>query len=596
MMKVKPEITLKGIPASSGIAIGPAYIYHETTYEPELQIIPQESIGLEIKQFRKAISACRRDLKRVYRESDKKYGKDFADILQVQISILEDKIFLNEVELMISENNYNAAYGTFKVFKNKKEHFQHLSDEYLRERALDIQNLKRLILKKLLGKKTGFNFKRPSLVVADNVSPADIIKLHHKNTLGFCTNVGGKNSHTAIVARSLGVPAVVGTEFITNMVKKGDILILDGGEGIIIINPSPHTIDSYSKKRKEFIVLENSLLKTAGKPAQTLDGKIIQIMGNIEFTEELEQLKKSGAEGIGLYRTEGLFLSGSSFPSEDIQTEHYLKIAQTVNPEDVFIRTLDVGGDKLLPDLVGLPEKNPFLGWRAIRFCLDHKEIFIPQLKAMLRANIHGNMKLLLPMISSIEEIIQFKQVIKEAQEVLESEGKKFNPDIEVGMMVEIPSAAIRIDDFLEEVDFFSIGTNDLVQYTMAVDRANEKISHLYNHFHPAHLHLVKLVIDAGKRKNKLVSMCGEMAGDPIAIPLLIGMGLENLSVAHYAIPEIKDVIRHINLDSCKKLYTRVQKCRTASKSQYLCETFYSSIFTVPHELSNHRGGVYKKV
>ena len=595
-MKVKPEITLKGIPASPGIAIGPAYIYHEVTYEPELQIIADDDIEHEIKSFRKAINASRRYLKKTYRESDKKYGQDFADILQVQISILEDEIFLNEVELLISEKNFNAAYATFKVFRSKKEHFLRLSDEYLRERALDIQNLKRLILKKLLGKKIGFNFKKPSLVVADNVSPADIIKLHHKKALGFCTNVGGKNSHTAIVARSLGVPAVVGTEFITNMVKQGDELILDGGEGIIIINPTTERIKSYTDKRQDFFVVDKNLLKTASEPALSLDGKKIQVMGNIEFAEELEQLRKSGAEGIGLYRTEGLFLSGTSLPSEDYQTEQYLKFAEAVKPADVIIRTLDVGGDKLLPELVGLTENNPFLGWRAIRFCLDHKEIFIPQLKAILRANLHKNMKLLLPMISSIEEILQVKQILNEVKESLTAEGKEFNPDIEVGMMVEIPSAAIKIEDFMQQVDFFSIGTNDLVQYTMAVDRANEKISHLYNHFHPALIELLKKVIDAGKRNNKLVSLCGEMAGDPVAIPLLIGMGLDNLSVAHYAIPEIKDVIRHITLEACEKLYSDVKNCKTASKSQYLCELFYSEIFTVPHDLTNHNSGVYKKM
>jgi phosphotransferase system enzyme I (PtsI) len=595
-MKVKPEITLKGIPASPGIAIGPVYIHHELSYEPELQIIADQNIEHEIKVFRKAINASRNYLKKTYRESDKKYGQDFTDILQVQISILEDEIFLNEVEQLISEKNFNAAYATFKVFRSKKEHFLRLSDEYLRERALDIQNLKRLILRKMLGKKTAFNFKKPCLVVADNVSPADIIKLHHKKTLGFCTNVGGKNSHAAIVARSLGVPAVVGTEFITNMVKQGDELILDGSDGIIIINPTQERIESYSEKRQDFTIHESDLLQTAVEPALTLDGKEIQVMGNIEFAEELEQLKKSGAEGIGLYRTEGLFLSGATLPSENYQTEQYIKFAEAVKPAEVIIRTLDVGGDKLLPELVGLAENNPFLGWRAIRFCLDHKEIFIPQLKAILRANLHNNMKLLLPMISSIEEIHQVKQILLEVKEILSSEGKEFNPDIELGMMVEIPSAAIMIEDFQSEVDFFSIGTNDLVQYTMAVDRANEKISHLYNHFHPALIALIKKVIEVGKENQKLVSLCGEMAGDPVAIPLLIGMGLDNLSVAHYAIPEIKDVIRHITLEDCKKLYSDVINCKTASKSQYLCELFYSEIFTVPHDLTNNNRDVYKKI
>jgi phosphotransferase system enzyme I (PtsI) len=588
-MIIKPETTIKGIGASPGIAIGPVYIHQEMTYDPELRIIPDSGITNEINLFRKAIRASLSYLKKIYRESDVKYGKEFADIVQVQISILEDRIFMDEVEILIKVKKYNAAYATFIVFRHKKEHFLELSDEYFRERAFDIQNLKRLILKKLLGKKTGFNFKRESIVVADNVSPAEIIKLHHKKTLGFCTNVGGKNSHTAIVARSLGVPAVVGTEYISNLVKKGDQLILDGTEGIIIINPGPESIRTYLEKQKDFLVVEKKFLMDAYKPAATRDNKKIQVMGNIEFVEELEQLQKSGAEGIGLYRTEGLFLSGNSLPSEALQTENYKKFAEAAYPNEVIIRTLDVGGDKLLPELVGFPEKNPFLGWRAIRFCLDHKKIFIPQLKAILRANEKNNIKMLLPMISSIEEIRQFRTILDEAIEILEQEGRSYYPQIPIGMMVEIPSAAILINEFIEEVDFFSIGTNDLIQYTLAVDRANEKISHLYNHFHPALLRLLKTVIDACKRKNKDLSICGEMAADPVAIPLLIGMGLDKISAAHFIIPEIKKVVRNLMYGDCEELYKKAKASKTAGESQAICENFYSKIFTVPLNRKNHQ-------
>jgi phosphotransferase system enzyme I (PtsI) len=586
--KRKPELFLKGIPASPGIAIGPVFLYRDQTLEPEMQIVPEDKLDEEIKRFRKAVKDSHYYLSKIHKETGKKYGKDFADIVQIQISILDDKIFLQEVEQLISKNHYNAAFATFKIFQDKKEYFLRLSDEYLRERALDIQSLKRLILKKLLGKDTSIHFKKKSILVADNINPADIIRLHHKDIMGFCTNMGGKNSHTAIVARSLGVPAVVGTEYITSAVNSGDQIILDGNEGVLVINPHANTITSYEDRQKKFLILEKDLLRDAQKPALSRDGRKMEVMANVEFVEELNQLNKSGAEGIGLFRTEGLFLSGNTVPSEDLQAETYIKFAGAAAPHNVVIRTLDVGGDKILPDLEENPEANPFLGWRAIRFCLDHKEIFIPQLKAILRANKFGNVKLLLPMVSAIEEIHQFKHILKEAVDMLNREGKKFNSDIPIGIMIEIPSAAILIEHYLQEVDFFSIGTNDLIQYTLAVDRTNEKISNLYNHYHPALLTLIKKIIDVGKEAGKQVTMCGEMAADPVAVPLLIGMGLESFSVTHSNVPEIKNVIRHISVSECKQLYSDIAQKKTARDIQVLCEDFYAQTFTISHQKLNN--------
>ncbi len=577
---IKHEIAVKGIPASPGIAIGPVVIYTEPILNPEVRIIPKNRIKEEIKRFKKAIHDSRVYLSKVYDETVKNYGQEFADVINTQIAILDDKVFLAEVEQLIREKQYDAPYSTFEVFRQKKEYLLSLSDEYFRDRAFDVQSLKFLILRNLLGKKLEFILKKNSIVIADNLTPADTIQLHRKNILGFCTNVGGKNSHTAIIARSLGVPAVVGTEIITDICHPGDAVALDGNDGIIIVNPSKETIEAYRKKQNQFLIFGKSLLKKADKPAQTTDGKHIKVYANIEFEEELDQVIKSGAEGIGLYRTEGLYLNRNSFPSEDQQVENYLKIAKAMSPRTVIIRTLDIGGDKLLPEYLGMPERNPFLGWRAIRFCLDHKEIFIPQLKAILKSNIYRNVQILLPMVSSIEEIHQFKEVFEETKKVLESEGKEFNPDIKIGMMVEIPSAALMAESFAKEIDFFSIGTNDLTQYTLAVDRANEKISHLYNHFHPALLQLIKHVVDIGKSTNTPVSMCGEMAGDPVAVPLLLGMGMDHLSAAHIAIPEIKNVIRHLSLKECESLYEEVKKLHTASDIQKTCEDFFRKIFT----------------
>jgi len=583
----KHEIAIKGIPASPGIAIGPAFLFTEPTFTPEMRRVSRKNVEREIARFKRAVQTSREYLQKIYDETAHNYGEEFAEVIQTQIAILEDKIFLDEVEQLIQDKHFDAAYATFKVFRSKKEHFLQLSDEYFRDRALDVQNLKRLVLKHLLGKRLDIRYKSNSIVVADNLSPADTIRLHHKKILGFCTNFGGKNSHTAIIARSLGVPAVVGTEYITNIVSPRDQLILDGNDGIVIVNPGADTIQAYQKKQQKFLIVENSLLKKAKLPAQTLDGKRIEVLANIEFVEELEQIVKSGAEGIGLYRTEGLFLSKDGLPTEDLQAEKYLKIARKMKPKMVVVRTLDVGGDKILPDLVGIHERNPFLGWRAIRFCLDHKEIFITQIKAILRANIYGNLHILLPMVSAIDEVRQFKIVLEESKQILEKEKKEFGADIKIGMMVEIPSAAILAEQFAREVDFFSIGTNDLIQYTLAVDRANEKIAHLYNHFHPALLQLIKQVIDVGLKTGTPVGMCGEMAGDPVAVPLLLGMGLKHFSAAHIMIPEIKNVIRNVTLEQCQQLYQETKNLITASEVQKACETFYARIFQETTQLND---------
>ncbi len=592
----KPEIAVKGIPASPGVAIGSVFLYSEPTFAPELRTVSAKRIPHEINRFKRAIEASRSYLQKISDETILGYGQEFGEILQTQVSILEDKIFLDEVVQLIREKNYDAAYATFKIFQNKREHFLRLSDDYFRDRAFDIQNLKRLILKKMLGKKLGIKLKERSIVVTDNLSPADTIRLHHNHILGFCTNAGGKNSHTAIVARSLAVPAVVGTEFITNIVKSDDQLILDGNDGIVIINPSPETIEAYSRKQKKFLIVEKDLLKTASQPAVTGDGQAIEVMANIEFVEELAQIIRSGAEGIGLYRTEGLFLGGNGLPTEDQQAENYSAITKSMQPNKVVIRTLDIGGDKLLPELVSLPERNPFLGWRAIRFCLDHKEIFLPQLKAILRANSYGNVHILIPMVSSLEEVRQFRTVLEEAKELLRSDAVEFNPEIKIGMMVEIPSAALLAEHFAREVDFFSIGTNDLIQYTLAVDRANEKLSRLYNHFHPALLQLIKKVIETGEKFGIPVSMCGEMAGDPVAVPLLIGMGLRTFSAAHIVVPEIKNVIRNLSVDECTDLYSKVMHLETASEVKNACENFYSGIFSngILHSNANNNNGQNK--
>ncbi len=575
----RAEIAVKGVPASPGITIGPAFVYFEPTFEPAPKTITSSQVPSELKRFRKAVEKSHQYLTKIRQEALVQHGEEFAEIIEIQIAILEDKIFLAEVEELIRKELYDAPYATFKVFRNKKEHFLQLSDQYFHDRAFDVQSVKRLLLRNLLGKKLDVLLTDSSIVVASDLSPADTIRLHRKHILGFCTDLGGKNSHTAIIARSLGVPAVVGLEYITNLVETGDRLILDGREGIIIINPSQQTINEYRKKQKKFQIFYKKLVKTAQVPAVTRDGTPIEVLANIEFLDEIKHLKKFGAEGVGLFRTEGLFMEGNGLPSEDEQAKIYTRLANSLKGKPVIIRTLDIGGDKILPDITGTMEQNPFLGWRAIRFCLDHKEIFIPQLKAILRANVHGNVHILVPMISTLRELHEFKKVLQVAKNLLHKEGKKFNPDIKIGIMVEVPSVAIMADVFAREVDFFSIGTNDLLQYTLAVDRGNRRIAHLYSHFNPALLHLIQLILDAGKKANIPVSMCGEMAGDLVAVPLLLGMGLRQFSAATLAIPEVKNVIRNVSLKDCQELYKEVKRKKTTLEIQKVCEDFFKQIF-----------------
>jgi phosphotransferase system enzyme I (PtsI) len=438
-----------------------------------------------------------------------------------------------------------------------------------------------MIVKNLLGRDQGVSISidKPSIVIADSLTPTDTVELYQQQVLGLATNTGGKTSHTAIVARSLSVPAVVGLKKVTESVKTGDTVILDGNEGKVIVNPTPETIESYREQRRIFCIFEEELLKESALKVQTKDGKLIYVHANIEFENEVSQVLQVGADGIGLFRTEGYFLSRREFPSEEEQSRLYSRIAEKMYPRKVVIRTLDIGGDKMIPGFRD-KEDNPFLGWRAIRFWLDHKTGFLAQLKAILRANAKGNVQILLPMISGLGEIQQVRELIEEAKELLQKEGKLFGESIELGIMVEIPSVVMLADVLAREVDFFSIGTNDLVQYTLAVDRGNTKVAKLYSHFHPAILRMLKITLDAGQKANIPVGMCGEMAGDPLAIPLLIAMGFDYLSASHSLIPEVKKIIRELSTNDCKVLYDQVKDVTVTREVVKTVNEFFQQHFS----------------
>jgi phosphotransferase system enzyme I (PtsI) len=556
----KREIMLNGVPASPGIVIGPCYLHLEASWEPEAVVVTRGKIPEQIKRFRQSIGNVHANLTETYQKTHKQLGSELAEILEMQIAFLEDQVFLNEVEDIIEKKRYDAAYATFVIFRRKKEYFLKSSNEYFRDRAFDIQSLKEMVVKNLIGRDqaVSISIEKPSVVIADNLTPTDTVELYKQQVLGLATNTGGKTSHTAIVARSLSVPAVVGLTKITESVKTGDTVILDGNKGKVIVNPTPGTIESYQEQRRIFCIYEEELLKESSLQVQTKDGKRIYVHANVEFENEVSQVLQVGADGIGLFRTEGHFMSRREIPSEEEQTSLYYRIAEKMYPKKVVIRTLDIGGDKMIPGLRD-KEDNPFLGWRAIRFWLDHKTGFLAQLKAILRANVKGNVQILLPMISGLGEIQQIRELIEEAKELLRKEGKAFGESIELGIMIEIPSVVMLADVLAYEVDFFSIGTNDLVQYTLAVDRGNTKVAKLYSHFHPAVLRMLKITLDAGQKANIPVGMCGEMAGDSLAIPLLLAMGFDYLSASHALIPEVKKIIRELSISDCETLYEEVK-------------------------------------
>ncbi len=572
----KGEVILKGVAASPGIIVGPCFLFSEPSGQPEPQELQtHKEINQQIKRFNHAVNKAHNHIKKTYQNTLDQYGKDLTEILEMQMAFLEDEIFLQEVEDFIKTEKYDAAYATFVVFRRKMDHFLKQKDEYFRDRAVDIQNLKRMIVRNILGKKESVTMENPSIIIADNLSPTDTVQLHEQKVLGFATDAGGKNSHTAIVARALRVPAVVGLKNVTSAIQTGDTVILDGTHGKMILNPKPKTIDTYQEKQRIFERIEKRLLEESGLETKTRDGKRVCLHANIEFENELSHVLAVNSDGIGLFRTEGIFLNRRVLPSEDEQAQLYRRIAEKMYPQEVVIRTLDIGGDKILPGLISTREENPYLGWRAIRFWLDHKPGFLAQLKAILRANVRGNVKILLPMVSGLDEVNEVKNLLDDAKQALKHENKRFGSKINLGIMIEIPSVVVMADILASEVDFFSIGTNDLVQYTLAVDRGNEMVANLYSHFHPAVLRMINMTLDAGQDAQIPVSMCGEMAGDPLAIPILLAMGFDCLSASHMIIPEIKKIVRELSLDECQELYNSLLKMKLTDEIRREVQGFY---------------------
>lgn len=532
----------KGIAASKGYAIG-----YVSIKENEEIIITNDKVKDtkgEIERLVKALDLSRTQIEEVKQRAFENMGEEKAAVFESHIMLLEDPEFVGAIKLEIEDNKTNAEKAVSSVSGTFLSIFEQMEDEYMKERAADIKDVSNRIILNLLGKVKGLEIQeKDTILVADDLTPSDTAQLDKEKVIAFLTNIGGRTSHSAIMARTLEIPAVVGMKDITSLVKNKDLVIVDGIEGNVIINPDKETIKIYEKKAKDYNKEIEELKRLIEVKTSTKSGKRIDVSGNIGQPEDVNKVIENGADGVGLFRTEFLYMDKDKFPTEEEQFKSYKYVLEKMEDKPVVIRTLDIGGDKKLSYLPLPEEMNPFLGYRAIRLCLDRVDIFKVQLRALLRASVFGNLKVMFPMISSLNEFLKAKEIVEECKKELKSEDIKYSDNIEWGIMVEIPAAAVCAKELAKHVDFFSIGTNDLIQYTLAADRMSEKVSYLYDPMHPAVLSLIKMTIEGAHSEGKWCGMCGEMAGDIEAIPTLIEYGLDEFSMSASSILGAKQII-----------------------------------------------------
>nr|WP_314277429.1 phosphoenolpyruvate--protein phosphotransferase [uncultured Peptostreptococcus sp.] len=566
-----------GIGASPGIVIGKALVLEESQIVIEKKSV--DDFENEIKKLNDAVDLSKSELERVKERVEHEVGQEEAQIFAAHILVLEDPEFVGEAENKIRSEYINAEYALNEVKDMFVSIFESMDNDYMKERAADIKDVTNRVLRHILGMKVVdlSSIDEEVVLLAHDLTPSDTASMNKSMVKGFLTDIGGRTSHTAIMSRTLEIPAIVGLNDITSKVKDGDCVVFDGDRGQVYINPQQDILDEYKEKKKLFEEDKKLLSMLKGQESKTIDGKRVELAGNIGTPDDIGGLLKNDAEGVGLYRTEFLYMNSDEFPSEDIQYEAYKKVLEGMAGKPVVIRTLDIGGDKKLSYFDMEEEMNPFLGYRAIRLCLDRTIIFKTQLRALYRASVHGRLRIMFPMISSLEELLAAKVICQEVKEDLKNESIDYSDDVEIGMMIEIPSAALISDILAKHVDFFSIGTNDLIQYTCAVDRMNQKISYLYSQFNPAVLRLIKLVIENAHKEGKWVGMCGEAAGDQKMIPILLGFGLDEFSMSPISILRARRLINSVTLENMRKLSDEVLNLTTSKDIEVHIDEFLSS-------------------
>lgn len=557
---------VSGIAASAGIAIARAFILEHPDYSVDKRSITD--VDAEIAKLEAALEKSEAELQAIKARTLQELGEKKAEIFESHLLILNDPELIDPVKSKISDEKVNAEFALEETAATFIQMFENMKSAYLQERAADMRD----VTKRVLGHLLGLQVVNPAeiseevIVLAEDLTPSDTAQLNRKYVLGFATNIGGRTSHSAIMARSLEIPAVVGTKEVLTQAKNGDLIIVDGLDGHVLINPEASVVEEYRSKQAAYAAQVAEWRKLRDEPTVTVDGVHVELAANIGTPNDVAGVLENGGEGVGLYRTEFLYMGRDKLPSEDVQYNAYKTVLEKMEGKPVVVRTLDIGGDKELPYLDLPKEMNPFLGFRAVRLCLDRQDIFRTQLRALLRASVHGNLRIMFPMIATLGEFREAKAILLEEKEKLVSEGLEVSDSIQLGIMVEIPSTAVLADQFAKEVDFFSIGTNDLIQYTMAADRMNERVSYLYQPYNPSILRLIKMVIDAADREGRWVGMCGEMAGDATAIPLLLGLGLDEFSMSATSILPARSQLTKLSQADMKELAAKALDMQTAEQ------------------------------
>jgi phosphotransferase system enzyme I (PtsI) len=575
-MSEKNEKKLNGIPAAPGITIAKAFLYTK-----DIESISSEKVSNieEAKQnLHDALKKSKKELNKIFDLAVDKLGDKRAAIFEAQIMILEDQVLLEKLYSRIENEKISPEFIVDDEITKYQNMMSASKEFYMKERSRDIEDIKFRIIRNLKNKKWKSRIKSDVIVVTESITPADTVLFTRVNVKGYITNFGGLTSHGAIVARSLNIPAVLGVQDATAKIDDDSTVILDGFHGTVIVNPTDEQINYYNDKIEKVTALDTELIKLKDEPAVTKDGFELKIQANLDVEEEIEFIVQNGAKGIGLIRTEQLYNVLENFPEEEVQLEQYNNLAAKLYPETITIRAFDIGGDKVLP--VDVKEPNPMLGWRGIRFLLDHKELFKTQMRAVLRAAIHNNIRFMIPMVTSLAEIQKTKLLLEECKQELKNEGLDFNSDLIFGVMIEVPSASLLLREFGEEVSFFSIGTNDLIQYLLAVDRGNEIINDLYQEFHPAVIRALDYMVRTSKITKTPISICGEMAADHYAIPIIVGLGFDSISVNASSIPYLKKIIRAMNYNECKILTEQCLKLSTEKAIKNKIYKFYNERFT----------------